>query len=52
MQTLPAFTGEGDVGIPKYIVDELIHSGLFEAAVIAGFTAELGGSTYFLDKEV
>jgi len=52
MQTFPTFTSEGDIGISKYIIDELIHSGLFKAAIVTGFTAELGRPTDFLNKEV
>jgi len=52
MQALATFTRQRDIFVPEDVIDQLIHSWLFELAPGASLAAESGGSLYFLLQEI
>jgi hypothetical protein len=52
MQALATFTRQRDIFVPEDVIDQLIHSWLFELASSTRLAAEGGGSLYFLLQEI
>jgi hypothetical protein len=52
MKTFASFALQCDVAIPKHLVNEIVHRGLFEPASLSCLTVKFCRTFYFLFQEV